>query len=262
MNDGLSFVIITSPNDSEVEYAIESVAGLGNIYLIDGGHRLNLNKPAYDYNLIRKLATKYGAEYFYFPYKYSAMSYNFGIDKVRSGYIFILDSDERIDSDMRTWLELGKYREYPVYNVKRLNYFTGKPVKHGHLGPDWNIRLFRYDVARYEDRTVHARVVTSAKPKKATGLLIHDSNPTVDSFFLKMIDYSKREIDARSGLASSNESKAKVKTIIQRLPNQGLIKFVYSYIWKKGFLDGRQGFDLAISAAFYELLVVFRKHFK
>ena len=262
MSNQLSFVIVTSPNDSEVENAIKSAKDLGEIYLIDGGHRLDLNKPASDYQLIENLAKEYGCHYHRFTYEYSAKSYNFGIQQVDSGYIFILDSDEIIDDKLHDWLRLKKFTQNDVYAIKRINYFVGKPIKHGHLGPDWNIRLFKKDCAVYEDRKVHARMITNHKISKSPGLLLHFSNTSINSYFLKMIDYSSREVTAREKKSQSTEIKSKVRGIVERLPMQGFIKFVYSFLWKLGFLNGKLGFQLALTAAYYEILVSLKKDFK
>jgi len=47
-----------------------------------------------------------------------------------------------------------------------------------------------------------------------------------------------------------------LKTLSQRLPFRPLLRFLYIYIWQKGFLDGRDGYYFARLHAVYEFLSV------
>ncbi len=50
--------------------------------------------------------------------------------------------------------------------------------------------------------------------------------------------------------------KRRLKRISQRLPFRPLLRFLYIYIWQKGFLDGRDGYYFARLHAVYEFLSV------
>jgi len=43
-----------------------------------------------------------------------------------------------------------------------------------------------------------------------------------------------------------------LKRLFFRLPGRPLIKFVYCYFWRRGFLDGRPGLRYATLQAVYE----------
>jgi hypothetical protein len=50
--------------------------------------------------------------------------------------------------------------------------------------------------------------------------------------------------------------RRKLKQLSHRLPFRGLMRFLYVYIWQRGFLDGREGYYFARLHGFYEFLSV------
>ena len=94
----------------------------------------------------------------------------------------------------------------------------------------------------------------------------HYAFPSIEVFVEKHNRYSNWEArvsaDRRlSGSASQIqtgpvERRRKLKQFSQRLPFRPLLRFLYIYIWQKGFLDGREGYYFARLHAFYEFLSV------
>ena len=62
--------------------------------------------------------------------------------------------------------------------------------------------------------------------------------------------------EARDTLQHKKSQTRKLKQLSQRLPFRPLLRFLYIYVWQKGFLDGREGFYFARLHAFYEFLSV------
>ena len=257
----LTFIVIASRQDTSIIKTLESINSLGRIIIVDGGdRRIQDLEPHGEFNL-EKIAELFGADYFYHPYLYSAESYNFAIAKVLSGYVFILDSDEVIDKQLHDWLLAEKYIQNPIYGIRRENIFCGHQIKHGHLGPDFPYRLFAFGSAIYEDRSVHARLIFSAKPSLAEGTILHNSNPTIQHFALKLVAFTGREESARNKTNLSRNEKFLTRKNMRHLKFLGLLRFVHSYVLKRGFLEGKLGFQLAMAAWFYEILVSLRKDY-
>jgi hypothetical protein len=65
-------------------------------------------------------------------------------------------------------------------------------------------------------------------------------------------------IDSTSGKISSRtvSRRRKLKTLSQRLPFRPWLRFLYVYVWQKGFLDGAEGYYFARLHGFYEFLSV------
>lgn len=254
MNPNLTFVLISSTNDVAIEKTLESIAGTAHVLLIDGGPRRIISSQRQEVSLL-ELSEKFSCEYRKRDFVNSADQYNFGINHVKTEWAIIIDSDETLSAELKEFLNQGEFGSMTYYAIKRFNYFLGKKMRHGQFQPDWNIRLIKVEYCKYEEREVHARMVTNGKGGKAPGYISHFTVPNITEFILKMVEFSRRELAARKQEDFSTEGKARLRKILQKLPFQAVLRFIYSYWLRRGFLDGREGYLLARSASFYEVLV-------
>jgi hypothetical protein len=98
----------------------------------------------------------------------------------------------------------------------------------------------------------------------------HYAFPTVEVFVEKHNRYSnwearvsaERKLSGSAAQISSGEvgRRRKLKQFSQRIPFRPLLRFLYIYVWQKGFLDGREGYYFARLHAFYEFLSVAKTH--
>jgi len=94
----------------------------------------------------------------------------------------------------------------------------------------------------------------------------HYAFPSVEVFIEKHNRYSNWEarVAADEFLSQSSgelshapvERRRRLKMLSQQLPFRSLMRFLYIYIWQKGFLDGRDGYYFARLHAIYEFLSV------
>lgn len=193
----------------------------------------------------------------------------------RNDWVFILDADEVLPNEAETEFRGAIAQAGPIagYWINRRFRFMGRWLRHAYY-PNWNLRLFRHSLGRYEkltdvatasgDNEVHEHVVVKGPTGKLRCELDHFAFPSVEVFVEKHNRYSNWE----ARVAVSEESAAKelqsapvaqrrrLKRLSQRLPFRPLLRFLYVYIWQRGFLDGREGFYFARLHAFYEFLSV------
>ena len=94
----------------------------------------------------------------------------------------------------------------------------------------------------------------------------HYAFPTVEVFIEKHNRYSNwearvsadRQLSGSAAQISKGDvgRRRRLKQLSQRLPFRPLLRFLYIYIWQKGFLDGREGYYFARLHAVYEFLSV------
>jgi len=193
-------------------------------------------------------------------------------------WVFILDADEVLPPE--TEAEFRVIVEYPYpsfagYWINRRFMFMGRWLKHAYY-PNWNLRLFRHRLGRYEkltdvatgsgDNEVHEHVLVNGKTGYLRSEMDHYAFPSVDVFVEKHNRYSNWEArvavdhflkESAGQLQSSNVSiRRKIKRLSHHLPCRPLLRFCYVYFWQKGFLDGREGYFFARMHAMYELLCV------
>jgi hypothetical protein len=153
--------------------------------------------------------------------------------------------------------------------------FIGRWLRHSYY-PNWNLRLFRHSLGRYEkltdaptnsgDNEVHEHVIVRGLTARLRCEMDHYAFPSVEVFIEKHNRYSNWEarVAADRHLAGSAGQLAsgtvgrrrRLKLLSQRLPFRPLLRFLYIYVWQKGFLDGREGYYFARLHAIYEFLSV------
>jgi glycosyltransferase involved in cell wall biosynthesis len=135
-----------------------------------------------------------------------------------------------------------KPRPEPLgYELSRLSSFCGQWMRHGDWYPDRVLRLFRRGSGCFTDDLVHERLVVDGPTGRLAGDLLHDTMPDLADALDKMNRYSSgRALDRVRGGAQGGLGKAL---------SHGLWAFLRSYLFKRGFLDGRLGFVLAVYIA-------------
>lgn len=128
-----------------------------------------------------------------------------------------------------------------AYNVARLSNFCGRWIRHCGWWPDHVVRLFRRDAARFTDAAVHERVQPQGQVGVLDGHLLHYSYPDMDHLIAKINRYSS---DA-AAMMHARGKRAGLLSVI----GHSLWTFIRIYVLRRGFLDGREGFVIAATAA-------------
>jgi glycosyltransferase involved in cell wall biosynthesis len=195
-------------------------------------------------------------------------------------WVLVLDADEVVPAEAAD--EIAKAivdpRGIAGYWINRRFMFLGQWLRHAYY-PNWNLRLFRHSLGRYEqlttaatdsgDNEVHEHVIVQGPTARLNFEIDHYAFPSVEVFIEKHNRYSNWEarvaaegqLGERHSFAHEHvDLKRRLKSISQRLPFRPLLRFLYIYIWQKGFLDGRAGYYFARLHASYEFLCVAKTH--
>ena len=131
------------------------------------------------------------------------------------------------------------------YWISRKNFFLKRWIKHGGFWPDPKLRLFRRDMARFEDRLVHEDAkLTDGVSGRLRYAFVHNSYPTFSDYIAHMNRYSS--LGAEMAVA-----KARRRLLALDIVFRPLLTFLYNYFFRLGFLDGREGFLLHVGHAIY-----------
>jgi glycosyltransferase involved in cell wall biosynthesis len=226
------------------------------------------------------IAQQHGAQFVQFQFNGTwPKKKNWALENLpfRNEWVFILDADEVLPPEAeqefaRTIAEAG---ETAGYWINRRFMFMGKWLRHSYY-PNWNLRLFRHSLGRYEklteadtrsgDNEVHEHVIVRGATGRLRCEMDHYAFPSVEVFIEKHNRYSNwearvsadRQLTGSGAQISSGqvERRRKLKQFSQRLPFRPLLRFLYIYVWQKGFLDGREGYYFARLHALYEFLSV------
>ncbi|MBV8781005.1 MAG: glycosyltransferase family 2 protein, partial [Phycisphaerae bacterium] len=142
----------------------------------------------------------------------------------------------------------------------------------------WNLRLIKRGFGEYEqltnigdtgsgDNEVHEHIVARGPVGYLKHDMLHYAYPTIGTFIEKHNRYSNWEAVVESRRMSGGEAwigrklsgTRRLKDLSRRLPFRPTLRFLYSYILKRGFLDGRPGYIFCRLLAMYEFLSVAKR---
>ncbi|AFY65554.1 glycosyl transferase family 2 [Geitlerinema sp. PCC 7407] len=219
-----------------------------------------------------EIAESYGAQVvqFHFNGRWPKKK-NWSLDNLpfRNEWVLIVDCDERITPEL--WDEIAEAIAHPEHSGFYLNrrvFFLGKWIRHGGKYPDWNLRLFRHRLGRYEnlnteeirntgDNEVHEHVILDGPVGYLKEDMLHIDFRDIFHWLERHNRYSNWEARVYYNLlhgmgeqgtiganlfGDSVQRKRFLKKIWVRLPFKPLLRFVLFYILRLGFLDGRAGY--------------------
>jgi len=158
-------------------------------------------------------------------------------------WVLSIDADERVSDELAAEIRrvVGSEDAAAGYELSRLSSFCGQWMRHGDWYPDRVLRLFRRGAGRFTDDLVHERLVVDGPTGGLKGDLLHDSMPSLDNAIDKMNRYTTgRALD---------KLRAGGKGGLAQALSHGVWAFLRCYLLRKGFLDGRLGFVLAVYVA-------------
>ena len=268
----LSVVVITYNEEANIARTLASVQplvsdGKGEIIVVDSGST----------DRTVEIAKSYCAKVFIEEWKGFAAQKNSAVGKATGDWILSLDADEEVDGTLVeeiSWLmraiPIWQKEGMPVddddqskelrdrgsqlgldepdldgFFIPRRNEFLGRWIHHGGFWPDSKMRLFRKGAARFEDRAVHedAHLIKGVS-SGLNGALLHHSYPTLADYLDHMNHYSS--LGAEMVVAKGPVRFSPFNIIVRPAAT-----FVYNYVFRLGFLDGREGLLLHLYHAVY-----------
>lgn len=237
----LSVVIITLNAAEHIRNCLESVKWVEEIVVLDSGSTDGTVEICREYT----------------PHVHQTDWPGFGrqknraIDHATQNWVLVLDADEYLTPELQT--EIRFVIEQPAavaaYQIRRLSTFMGKLIRHGDWGKDWVTRLFQKGTARFTDALVHENLVVDGEVGSLRGILQHDTVTSLESALRKLNEYSTlgaEQMRARGKHASFPQAYV-----------HGFWSFCRSYLINLGFLDGREGYLIALliaQSSFYKYM--------
>jgi glycosyltransferase involved in cell wall biosynthesis len=172
-------------------------------------------------------------------------------------WVLSLDADERLTPSLKSEIltAINHNAHIDCFAIPRLSWYCGRFIRHSGWSPDYVDRLFRRGTARFSDNLVHERLVPNGSVAKLKNPMLHYSFMNYSQVLEKLNRYST---------ASAEQAFAKGKTSHPlKAVLHGLWAFIRTYIIRAGFLDGAQGFALAISngqGTYYRYMKLWQLH--
>lgn len=259
----ISVLVPAFNEEIHLEQCIRSVAGwTSEIYVLD----------SFSTDRTAEIAERMGAKCLQHRFEGYARQKNWALENLpfANEWVLILDADERVSLELRdeicAMLAHGGC-ECDGYYLNRRVMFYGKWIRHCGWYPSWNLRLFKHARGRYEDRPVDEHVILQGKVGHCKNDLIHEDLRDMESWIAKHNRYSTLSAETYTRMQESGSTggleprffgnQAERKRFIKekiwlRLPGRAFLYFLYLYIFRLGFLDGRHGLRFCVMRGIFE----------
>jgi len=228
----LSAIIITRNEAANIGACLASVAFCDERIVVDCGS---------DDDTVG-IAAATGATVMTHAWKGFGAQKNFALSQAHGDWVLSIDADERVSTPLAAEiLSTIRLAAADGYEIGRLSTFLGRPMRHSGWFPDYVLRLFRREKARFSNDLVHERVICEGAIGRLSAVLDHhpvmrleDAISRADRYSTagaEMLAASRRRVSFASGIT------------------HGLWSFFRAYILRLGVLDGREGFLLAVANA-------------
>jgi len=264
---GVSLVVPCKNEESNLARCLSSVKWIKEVFIVD----------SHSTDSTASIVNDYGAKLVQFDYNGGwPKKKNWALENLPFSHewVLILDADECLPpeaEDEITEIVNNPEQKHSGYWINRRFFFLGKPLKHAYF-PNWNLRLFKHKLGRYEkitelttdsgDHEIHEHVVVQGTTGKLKSIMDHHAFPTIDSFVEKHNRYSNWEAVVESSSTDDESAlqhdevkgKRRLRRIFRKLPFRPTFRFLYVYLWQGGIFDGWQGYVFARLHAQYEFL--------
>ncbi len=259
----VSVFIMTFNEEANIRFSLDSVASWAQeVFVVD----------SYSEDKTVEICEEFedqGVRVWQHPFENFASQRNWGLNNLpwSNEWILVLDADEEVSPELKDEMTelLAGGPAHDGYFVKFRFIFFGKWLRHASCYPVWIMRLFRRSRARHR-RSVNEYVDIDGTVGRLENDLLHCNHSGLDAWIDKHNKYSGAEaieyikVQDRTGAPpswSQGADKAyvmrrKLKRIFFRMPFRPLLRFLYMYIWRRGFMDGRTGFDYCLLKAIQE----------
>ncbi|OGV44401.1 MAG: glycosyl transferase [Legionellales bacterium RIFCSPHIGHO2_12_FULL_42_9] len=226
----LSVIIITKNEAHNIERCLKSVQWADEIIVVDSGSTDDTIAIASQYtNTI--LSTDWQG---YGVQKQRALSMSKG------DWVLNIDADEEVGPELKqAILEVMAANVADAYRIPIRMNFYGKNLCYS-SSPTRHIRLFKRDGAKYSNDVVHEKIVlpNNAEISRLSSAITHYCYQNVSHALYKLNQYS-------SATAQIRLKQDYCPTFVGVLASAGWM-FFRSYLLQRGFMDGREGFVLAM----------------
>ncbi len=230
--DKLSVIIITKNEADNITHCLTSLAFADEIIILDSGSSDNTIE----------ICQRFTDKIFSTDWPGFGPQKNRALDKASYDWVLSIDADEMVSPELAREIKtLLAAPDKNGYHIQRISRYCGRTIRYSGWQSDKPLRLFNKHFGRFTNDIVHEKIVVAGPLGNTTNPLYHTPYKNLTQVLEKINTYSTYGAEQR--LAKGKKGNLPIAI------GRGLWAFVKAYIIKRGFLDGREGFMLAVSNA-------------
>ena len=232
----ISVVIITLNEEANLARTLAAVAWADEVVVVDSGST----------DRTCEIAASHGARVYVEPWRGFAAQKNFALSRATGDWVLSLDADEEVEPALASEIHeaLARQPNVQAFWIPRKNFFLGRWIRHGGFYPDRKLRLIRRGAGQWIEHGAHPTVRVNGPTANLKHAMLHYAYPTLRGYIAHMNSYSTMQAE------HLNKSRQRGFDLLNIVLNP-IATFLYNYIFRLGFLDGREGLLLHLYHSAY-----------
>jgi len=231
----LSVILIVKDEEACIARALRSVEWADEIVVVDSGSTDRTVDIAREFGAKVTVAADWPG--------FGAQK-NRALDLATGDWVLSLDADEWLSATTADAIRRvigADAANVAAYRLPRRSSFCGRFMRHSGWWPDYVVRLFRRGRARFSDDIVHERLIVEGHVGTLREPIMHETYTDLEDMLGKMNRYST--------LTAQQLRQAGKSGGLGEAIGRSAWAFLRTYVFRAGFLDGREGFMLAVAIA-------------
>lgn len=228
----ISFCLITLNEEKNLARCLRSCADLADeILIVDSGSK----------DATEKIAREFNARWVHQDWLGYVGQKNKALSLASHEWVFSIDGDEELSPGLRGEVAALKAGEAPAdvagFSMPRCVCYEGKWIRHGDWYPDRLVRLFNKSKSAFAGGKVHERLEVDGRIARLRHDLHHYSCQSKEEHWARRVKYAPLWIDTQFEAGRRPNALAPI--------SRAAFRWFRAFIVKRGFLDGRRGWEIA-----------------
>jgi glycosyltransferase involved in cell wall biosynthesis len=266
-NNPVSVMIFTLNEELHLPVCLDCLKWCDDVIVVD----------SFSTDRTQEISEEYGARFFQNAFEGFGSQRNWALEniKIKHDWVLILDADEKVPPELAEELcsiARDEHAYVGAWRMRRRFYMWGRWLRYSSLYPNWVVRFIHKDRVRYINRGHAETQDVQGETCDLQNDLIDENLKGLDEWFERQNRYSTKDaeyevqqqgdsIKPKELLSSDPLTRhAALKRVAWRMPFRAFIYFIYSYFFRLGFLDGKDGLTFCMMKALYQQMIVIKKY--
>lgn len=229
----ISLVVITFNEEAHIERCLRSAPFVSDIVVVD----------SFSTDRTVEIAKSVGARVFSEKWKGFGPQKAFAAEQAQNPWVLSLDADEALSPELAQEIveQFSTLDPEAGYLVPRRSFYLGRWIDHGGWYPDYQLRMFNKSHSQWNSAGLHEKVEVKRQLKLKEDL---------HHWVFDDLSDQVRTNDRYSSLGAASLAEKKRRFSYFHLLTKPPTKFVETYFFKAGILDGLPGFIISVGAAY------------
>lgn len=255
----VTVIVLTRDEEVNIAHALSSAAWAAQLVVVDSGstdRTVHVARAA-GATVVETHWRGFGAQ----------REFALRMPEVEHDWVYFLDADEWVSDELAAAIvsavASGQHDAYWQY-VRLV--FQGRWIRHcGWYPSARRVHLMRRDRARFPDESLSEYPVIDGTVGRLSADLVDEDRKGLAAWLHKHVHYAELEAARRAARATTptrrlpHERRIRIllkDVVAPRVPARPLVTFLYMYVLRAGFLDGRQGLLFCLLHAWFQRVVL------